>query len=145
MLINNQCWICQNTFQKGKKKKVFMVSQLIQVFKDIQAFPGEDSRIKLLTAFEAEAPHISRCWRSFRYFEGVDSRLADAMQSVEVHHWMSGLICARNDLCSVIYAGIFSSDSRDDQIASVQALKGTFTRRVDCPPGCDCGWQFVAA
>jgi hypothetical protein len=32
MLIQNRCWLCQAHFQKGKIKKVFMVSQLLDHF-----------------------------------------------------------------------------------------------------------------
>jgi hypothetical protein len=28
-LMTNKCWICQQTFQKGKIKKVFQLSQLV--------------------------------------------------------------------------------------------------------------------
>jgi hypothetical protein len=143
MLIQNQCWICQNTFQKGKKKKVFMISQIIQIFQEIHANPDDD-RVKVLTAFMNEAPHVTLCWQSFQFLKGDEKKLADALQRADVQVWVSGLACARNHLCSAIYNSLFSDAGRDAQIASVQALKGSFTRSTFCPPGCDCGWQFIA-
>mmetsp|Transcript_11665 Transcript_11665/g.17676 ORF Transcript_11665/g.17676 Transcript_11665/m.17676 type:complete len:186 (+) Transcript_11665:69-626(+) len=145
MLIQNQCWICQNVFPRGKKKKVFMISQIIQVFKEIYTAPGEDERIKLLTAFGNEAPHVTKCWSSFKFLKGNDSKLADALASVDVQVWASGLACCRNDLCSIIYKALFAEQGSADAVASINALKGSFKRNVNCPPGCDCGWQFIAA
>lgn len=145
MLIQNRCWICQNIFQKGKKKKVFMISQIIQVFKEIQASPEDnpDDRVKILTAFMTEAPHVTLCWQSFQFLKGDEKKLADALQKADVQVWVSGLACARNHLCSAIYNSLFSDGGREAQMASIQALKGSFTRSTFCPPGCDCGWQFI--
>jgi hypothetical protein len=145
MLVQNRCWICQNVFQKGKKKKVFMISQIIQVFKEIQASPEgpDDDRVKILTAFMTEAPYVTLCWQSFQFLKGDEKKLADALQKADVQVWVSGLACARNHLCSAIYNSLFSDGGREAQMASIQALKGSFTRSTFCPPGCDCGWQFI--
>jgi hypothetical protein len=143
LLIQNRCWICQNVFQRGKKKKVFMISQIIQVFKEIQASADDDDRVKILTAFMTEAPHVTLCWQSFQYLKGDEKKLANALQKADVQVWVSGLACARNHLCSAIYNSLFSDGGREAQMASIQALKGSFTRSTFCPPGCDCGWQFI--
>jgi hypothetical protein len=121
-----------------------MISQIIQVFQEIHSNP-DDERVKVLTAFMNEAPHVTLCWQSFQFLKGDEKKLADALQKADVQVWVSGLACARNHLCSAIYNSLFSDAGRDAQIASVQALKGSFTRSTFCPPGCDCGWQFIAA
>lgn len=148
---------------KGKKKKVFLISQLLQIFQTIYstlpssssnssddstttATPLEmDERVKLLTSFQQEIPHLTLCWQSYSYLKGNEARLSQIFQSANVQVWESGLICARNELCSVIYHSLFDNNSREDQIASILSLKGTFVKSAICPPGCDCGWQFISA
>ena len=41
MLCNNRCFICTNGFPRGKKKKVFMVSQILQSFTAIYSTKGQ--------------------------------------------------------------------------------------------------------
>lgn len=143
MLIQNRCWICCHIFQKGKKKKVFMISQILQVFKEIHENKN-DERVKILTAFINEAPHVTLCWQSFQYLNGDNKKLSDALYNSDVQVWISGLACCRNDLCSAIYNSLFSNNGREEQIASILSLKGTFVKSAICPPGCDCGWQFIS-
>jgi hypothetical protein len=35
MLIQNRCWLCEQTFQKGKQKKVFQVSNIVDYFDEV--------------------------------------------------------------------------------------------------------------
>lgn len=161
MLIQNRCWICKHIFQKGKKKKVFMVSQILQVFKEItennnkkkEKIEGKeeieegnivDDRVKILTAFQNEAPYISLCWQSYQYYKGDNKKISEILDKADMQVWFSGLACTRNDLCSAIYNSLFLDNSREDQINSILALKGTFVKSAVCPPGCDCGWQFIS-
>jgi hypothetical protein len=146
-LCQNSCWICQAVFPRGKKKKVFMISQILQVFKEIynNSLEGnEDDRIKLLTAFEEAVPNVCKCWQSFLYLEGNEQMLASALEKVNTQVWASGLACCRNELCTIIFKALFADQGPDERIASLKALGGTFTRSLNCPPGCDCGWQFIA-
>ena len=146
-LVQNQCWICQSVFPRGKKKKVFMISQILQVFKEIyvNSVDGhEDDRIKLLTAFEDATPNVCKCWQSYLFLEGNEKLLAVALEKANTQVWASGLACCRNDLCTTVYKALFADQGPEERIASLQALGGTFTRSLNCPPGCDCGWQFIA-
>ena len=143
MLIQNRCWLCKHIFQKGKKKKVFLISQLIQKFREISQ-NKDDERTKLLTAFSNEIPYLSLCWQSYQTLKGNETKLNDLLYQAEVQVWISGLICARNELCAAIYNSLFSENSREEQIASILSLKGTFVKSAICPPGCDCGWQFIS-
>jgi hypothetical protein len=146
-LCQNSCWICQAVFPRGKKKKVFMISQILQVFKEIynNSLEGkEDDRIKLLTAFEEAVPNVCKCWQSFLFLEGSEQMLATALEKVNTQVWASGLACCRNELCTIIFKALFSDQGPEERVASLQALGGTFTRSLNCPPGCDCGWQFIA-
>lgn len=146
-LCQNKCWICQAVFPRGKKKKVFMISQIFQVFKEIytNSLEGnEDDRIKLLTAFEDAVPNVCKCWQSYLYLEGSEKMLAIALEMVNTQVWASGLACCRNELCTVIFKALFADQGPEDRISSLKTLGGAFTRSSNCPPGCDCGWQFIA-
>ncbi len=43
-LIQNRCWLCDEVFQRGKVKKVFMVSHLLQYLENLLKFVNERNR-----------------------------------------------------------------------------------------------------
>ena len=53
-LIQNRCWLCEEVFQRGKVKKVFMVSHLLQYLENLLKFVNERNRKQQHSVLEVE-------------------------------------------------------------------------------------------
>ena len=151
MLIQNKCWLCTQTFPRGKKKKVFTVHQILQAFSSTFAAAQENDesnseRLAIFTDFNEQLPHLYSCYSHFHSLGGDLDRINGELSKLDIALWMSGLVCSSNDLCKAAYTAISTED--DKSIGSTEQLKAAFAKHnvTDCPPdcGCDNPWQFMA-
>lgn len=132
MLIRNKCWICEETFPRGKVKKVFTVDQVLQAF---------DGMTKSNRGSEFQSPNIKRCLETYQLLGGADAVLED-MKIHDVAPWMSGLACCRNELCARDFSLLLPDAS---PITAPRSIFPTEPSK-DCPPdcGCDNPWPFLS-
>lgn len=151
MLIQNKCWLCTQTFPRGKKKKVFTVSQVLQSFSstfDAMQNSGDtqDDRLTLFTGFDEQLPHVHACYSNFCSMNGDVEKISRELEKIDIAPWMSGLVCCSNDLCKATFNAITTESGTS--IGNSDQLKAAFAKHNvnDCPPGCGCDnpWQFMA-
>ena len=113
MLIANKCWLCMAPFQRGYKKKVFMVSQLalclmqrrkeelackvVSAEGSAEGSP-EDSAEDSAEGSELGLPPIESknfraCYEMFLQLDGDEANLTDDLKKHDVAEWLSGLFC----------------------------------------------------
>jgi hypothetical protein len=174
MLIQNKCWLCEDIFQRGKMKRVFQLSDLLEFFlnRAIKEFPlkeglgGEANSLPPL-----RSKHLKDCYNLFKslitldYSSGslkiVTDRVFEELKNDDLEVWMSGLVCGSTDICQE-EACYFIKDlapkqkssqpvSTDDSIVDevTKAFKPTLLAMnggKDCPPGCNCDnpWPFLS-
>ncbi len=151
MLIQNKCWLCEEVFPRGTKKKVFQVSQLIDYYyKRAKAEHNDEAQPTI------RCRNMRKCFANYiNLLEGQDfddlGKLHDELQRNDVEVWMSGLVCARNDICksdinlilpdTTINTTLSSSHINTTSYGAIAIGGGV----KDCPPGCGCDnpWPFL--
>lgn len=143
MLIANKCWLCAATFQRGHKKKVFLVSQLISSLTRL----SEDVALGIADAeivAKIKSANYNACYTAFTTELECDaSKLANELQKHDVATWLSGLVCCRSQECADDYALLMpSADAVNPAETPRPQGDGVF-----CPPdcGCDNPWPFLTA
>lgn len=166
MLIKNRCWLCEDVFQRGKVKKVFQVSALLEYFDrrlrhetiapdkpqdGIDSSNNEDISSK--DAFKAK--NLRNCYEHYKAVIGNDKeanakKFLDILKDNDIELWMSGLICGSKDACKEEMAH-FIVDAPTTATSSTKSSKNspfTFANKdnKDCPPGCNCDnpWPFLS-
>jgi hypothetical protein len=155
MLIQNKCWVCCKPFTRGKLRKVFQVSQLLEflfgiykakyVVNDVQIAISE-----IPTAiFDTEFVNLNNCWMRLREAEFNEQRVGIELSALDVATWMSSLACCSTESCESIHAqitgtplsGTNTGSSSGGVASAVSAAAG------GCLPGCGCDnpWQFIPA
>ena len=150
MLVANKCWLCLTPFQRGYKKKVFMVSQLVvslmqRRIEDSAAVESGD------TLAEIKSDNFRACYEAFSVeLNGDESNLAATLKKFDVPEWTSGLACCRSAICSEEYELLVPPKDTGD--GTTPARTPRVTRNVPlgtdpfCPPdcGCDNPWPFLS-
>ena len=148
MLIANKCWLCMTPFQRGYKKKVFMVSQLIESLSRQNENVLADSAAGETLA-EIESKNFRACYEAFTSELDCDeSSLAAELRKHDVPVWTSGLVCYRTAACIQDYSLLVPSvDTSDETTKKVVARLIPSTALPFCPPdcGCDNPWPFLQA
>ena len=129
----NVCWFCENKFEKGKVKKMFMISQVLDYFKSIQ---------NQIVQFNSQ--NLKECHIEFLQYNGDAVAIIENMKKCQIEPWMSGLACSVNKDCSDITELILSIAPS----ASISIQSNTIPRDPkDCPPGCGCDnpWTFMTS
>jgi hypothetical protein len=167
MLIYNKCWLCQQPFQRGKMKKVFQVSDLLDFFaqrhiaESTSKSSSEDGASAPSEAFKST--HLNECYECFKQLTSVDSsgnidtkNFLSAFRENDLETWMSGLVCAMSESCREEMAyfvkdlsggkAAASAASSTSSAAPVSVFKDTIMSSKDCPPGCNCDnpWPFLS-
>ena len=127
---SNQCWLCEKTFIKGKVKKMFMISQVLEYFKTIK---GQNLDVLPFTTAS-----ITKCYNEYLEYECDMNPIVERMKMSKIEPWMSGLACSMNDECLRVIECILST-------APSASLQGMSIPRdsKDCPPNCDCFQAFI--
>ena len=133
----NVCWICGNPFQKGKVKKMFMISQVLDYFKMIKDLDQQ------ITALSITTPNISNCYNEYVQYEYDVNKVIENMKKSRIEPWMSGLVCSTNEECQIIVEAIL--DTAPSPAISIQSNSIPRDPKA-CPPdcGCDNPWAFIA-
>ena len=149
MLIQNKCWLCTQTFPRGKKKKVFTVNQVLHSFSstfDASSVETPDGRLTFFTDFVEQLPHVHACYSNFCYMNGDVKKISRELEKIDIAPWMSGLVCCSNDLCKAAFNAI--SAENPTSVGNSDQLNAALAKHNvnDCPPGCGCDnpWQFMA-
>lgn len=133
MLIQNKCWLCEQTFRRGKKKQVFQVFQLFSYFDEM------NDQGELAAPFEC--PNVQNCYESYCKMGGKNNieGIVRFLQDSEIETWISGLVCCLNENCARDFNRLFATDIR------VETSNFDYMSRKDCPPGCNCDnpWPFL--
>ena len=144
MLIQNRCWLCHNAFQRGKVKKVFMVSQLLDHYEKLHIEMTGDNPPESLPVYPV---HMNRCYESFvRHGANMENVLKE-LQELEIAPWMSGLACCQSPECLAFYNLVVTTDVAKSLADIKQAMisSGAMGTGIECPPGCGCDspWSFL--
>jgi hypothetical protein len=155
-LIANKCWVCDTPFQRGYRKKVFQISQLVgylvqrsgQLKKEaeVDASPSSSSTSELLEL----SSHNFRSW--FEAFvedlDGSEAKLEDALKQKNVTMWFSGLVCCKTEECLRQYQLIAPPTADELAAGGGKVAPGGAGKlaAADCPPGCLCDnpWPFLS-
>eukprot|EP01041_Mallomonas_annulata_P000639 gene639-1232_t len=134
------CWICGETFVKGKQKKILTISDIHQFFKKV--FIDENK----LNIFESE--RLQSCWERYVETNGDEKLFQSDLVQNNLSDWMSTLVCSRSEICNR-YFDCIAEASRKEKSSSTGAMFGMKKRNgtgiEDCPPDCDCDnpWPFL--
>lgn len=161
MLIQNRCWLCEETFPRGLTKKVFQVSHLTDYCYARREAEAASQPLAAITS-----KHLSGCYESYKLLVSADDsdnldRLQGELKAVDVEVWMSGLICAQSAACAADMKLILPFETVDPNakaevsyVTSVQGgaqaingrLQQMHANKQDCPPGCGCDdpWRFLS-
>lgn len=153
-LIANKCWLCNSTFQRGYKKKVFMVSDLVTCLvkcKDLSLLSSSTEE----NAMKTESKNFKDCYETFvTELNGDTLKLSAELLKYDVANWLSGLVCCRTVICSQEYAILMPSTGNDSISAAaareenIKKNKSSFVNSngIFCPPdcGCDNPWPFLS-
>lgn len=157
MLIQNRCWLCKQTFQRGKQKKVFQVSDILRYYWERMKLEssGSDAKVgdtvndsdaKVEDAIpnlkELDSENLRACFGSFCILMKEDSsgqNLKLLLKEYDIAEWMSGLVCGVSDSCRE-EASLFILDKKFAKPAAQTPIDAK-----DCPPGCGCDnpWPFL--
>lgn len=142
-LIANRCWLCDSTFQRGYKKKVFLVSQLVSsMTRRIEEISLATDNATSLN--EIESRNFKACFTAFSTELGCsETNLSAELLKHDVAPWLSGLVCCRTTKCVMEYALIVPSES--SMKAALKKIEEQSAENQICPPdcGCDNPWPFL--
>ncbi len=158
MLIQNKCWLCQESFPRGKVKKVFQITHLLDFFQkrfglesqQISVPPLQSKYLRL--SYERYA-HLASKFHGEQFSERLLAELAE----YDVEVWMSGLTCdisqiCRSELRLFLDAPEVNEEARHGNTNNGPKKQGsdiidmmTFANK-ECPPGCNCDnpWPFLS-
>jgi len=160
-LIANRCWVCDAPFQRGLRKKVFQISQLVNYLTQRRdrlagAGAGEEAAATAAAPVTVDAPptttvtsHNLVSWYAafVEDLGGSEAKLEEALKACNVTPWFSGLVCCTSEACLRQYQ-LVVPPTADEAAAAAQALQSLAGKlAADCPPGCGCDnpWPFLAA
>jgi hypothetical protein len=145
MLIANRCWLCEAPFQRGYKKKVFLVSQLVSsMTRRIEEISSATDKAESVT--EIESNNFRACFAAFSTELGCsETDLSAELLKHDVAPWLSGLVCCRTTNCATEYALLVPSES--SMKAALKKIEEQSAENQICPPdcGCDNPWPFLQA
>jgi hypothetical protein len=153
MLIQNKCWVCCKPFTRGKLRKVFQVSQLLEflfgIYKTryvVDDIPVAISEIPAII-FGAEYINLNNCWMRLREAEFNEQRVGNELASLDIATWMSSLACCSTEDCESFHSQITGSPVSGSSTASGGVAAGVSAAAGGCLPGCGCDnpWQFIPA
>jgi hypothetical protein len=153
MLIQNKCWLCEDVFPRGLKKKVFQVSHLTDYF-----YKRRLAEMKNEGLPQMYSRNLQRCYESYKALVPIDDidntdNLQKELQVNDVEVWMSGLLCGRtvgcmSDLCLILPENNrVEVSSKPTTAFAMGAIHGTAPDgSKECPPGCGCDnpWPFLS-
>lgn len=142
-LIANRCWLCDSTFQRGYKKKVFLVSQLVSsMTRRIEEISSATDNPTSLN--EIESRNFKACFTAFSTELGCsETNLSAELLKHDVAPWLSGLVCCRTTNCAIEYALLVPSESSMKE--ALKKIEEQSAENLICPPdcGCDNPWPFL--
>ena len=143
-LIANRCWVCDAPFQRGLRKKVMQISQLVNYImrrRDNAAMETEAT-----TAAQTTSHNLTSWYAAFMEdLGGSDAKLEEALKACNVTPWFSGLVCCTSEACLRQYQFVVPPTA-DEAAAAAQALQSLAGKlAIECPPGCGCDnpWPFL--
>ena len=143
MLIQNRCWLCRDGFKKGKIKKVFMISQVLEYFELLQSKDTEkDAEIET----EIESPNLKACYDQYCKTAGEVDRVLRDLEANDIAPWMSGLVCGQSEACAREFNMIVPNGTRAKPAATSKVASEILKKVDDCAPGCGCDnpWAFLS-
>ena len=148
MLIANKCWLCMTPFQRGYKKKVFMVSELLSSLSRLNENILADGAAGEALA-EIKSKNFSACYEAFTSELNCDeSNLAAELRKYDVPVWTSGLVCSRTEACIQDFSLLVPAVDKSDQTTKKVVARLLPSAALPfCPPdcGCDNPWPFLQA
>jgi hypothetical protein len=164
MLMQNRCWLCEETFQKGKTKKVFQLTDLLEFF--VARLTQEHANQEVPALKSKTLRESYECFKALAVFDAngnIDSaKVISELRTHDIETWMSGLICGVNAQCQeeLPYfvkdlsakggnatksapASIISTTSNGQKAFFMPSMDKD---KKDCPPGCNCDnpWPFLS-
>ena len=141
MLIQNKCWLCLEGFKRGKTKKVFMISQVLEFFESLQLKSSDTSAEQ---GAEIESLHLKACYDIYCKAGGDVEKVLRDLEGNDIAPWMSGLVCGQSELCAREFNMIVPDGPR---AKTSSKFKAEIQKKADdCPPGCGCDnpWAFLS-
>lgn len=162
MLIQNKCWLCQETFPRGKVKKVFQISHLLDYFKkrlemESKLIPTPPLHSKYLKSSYERYVALAKTVAPDQFMD----QLLKELTEYDVEVWMSGLTCDINEICKREVRFFLEILEVPPEVTNVEANGNSNTHKKqkgsdvvnmmtfankDCPPGCNCDnpWPFLS-
>jgi len=131
-----RCWLCAESFVKGKQKKIITVQEILQFYTTLIS---HSESVEVDGTLDAP---VMYCWNEFFTNSGRVDDLLLKMSPFGVDVNTSTLVCTQTELCSELYAYIISLPKVND----ISTLEGSPDPAVNlCPPGCGCDnpWPFL--
>ena len=150
MLIQNRCWLCEQPFQRGKMKKVFQLSEVLEFFLT-RVMEEQSNPENLPSPFHSK--NLRECFLWFRNFiqitengEPNTERVVEEIRKNDLETWMSGMVCGASEECEMELSYFIKSfDPKQKNEESSKRFKTATMNAKDCPPGCNCDnpWPFL--
>jgi hypothetical protein len=162
MLIQNRCWFCREVFVKGKMKKVFQVSDVInflvrrktllteKTILDDEVLNAVNNQNISISSGSIDIPsniiYLNEWWERFLFLEENLEKVAEELSKMEVAMWMSGLACCRSSECEIAYNMVMNMSSAGNAVAPISTSSNR-KELGNCPPdcGCDNPWPFLSS
>lgn len=145
MLISNKCWLCDSPFQRGYKKKVFLVSQLVSsMTRRVEEISSATDEAEFVD--EIQSKNYKACFTAFSTELGCsEANLSAELLKHDVALWLSGLVCCRTTNCATEYKLLVPSEG--SMKAELKKIEEKSAENQICPPdcGCDNPWPFLTA
>ena len=144
VLLESRCWICNETFVRGKPRKQFTISQLLEYYSVKRklfvsgCLTGKTCFDQFQKdIFDEKYGNLNGCWNRLCDLQFNKDRIDADLASVDIGKWVSSLACCNSADCEEVLKSITGD----------LPLFDPTNQKFLCPPGCGCDnpWQFVKA
>jgi len=151
MLMQNRCWLCEETFQRGKTKKVFQVADMLEFYLKV----AQQEKLNPTKTVTFKSKNLKDCYDSFKSLVVIDDngnidslKVVSELRNKDIETWMSGLICGTNPICQeevVYFVKDLSAISNQGNQSQGSSIFKSAVQDKECAPGCNCDnpWPFL--
>jgi hypothetical protein len=151
MLMQNRCFLCEETFQRGKTKKVFQVADMLEFYLTV----AQQEKLNPTKTVTFKSKNLKDCYDCFKSLVVIDDngnvdsvKVISELKNRDIETWMSGLICGTNPICqeeSAYFVKDLSAKSNQANQNQGSSIFKSTVQDKECPPGCNCDnpWPFL--
>jgi hypothetical protein len=146
VLEQNQCWICNRKFVRGKTRKMFQLKQLLEYYSKTYIKYLSDGLSGSLCFDQYRKNlfvkhhyiHLNECWNRLCDLKFDNNLITIELAEFEIAPWMSSLACCNTTECDHMHAAIIAA-------SEVYNVEKETVIRNGCLPGCGCDapWKYL--